>query len=77
MALNHAVAIAQTGELEQALAIADSLELEHYPYLHPTRGELLARLGRTEQARAAFQRALALAPPEPDRTVRDPKARRA
>ena len=67
VALNHAVAIAQTGELEHALAIADSLELEHYPYLHSTRGELLARLGRTDQARAAFQRALALAPPEPDR----------
>jgi RNA polymerase sigma-70 factor (ECF subfamily) len=67
VALNHAVAIAQAGEPERALAIVDELELAQYPYLHSTRGELLARLGRTDQAREAFQRALKLAPPEPDR----------
>ncbi|MHB8659656.1 MAG: RNA polymerase sigma factor [Solirubrobacteraceae bacterium] len=67
IALNHAVAIAQTGNAERALKIVDTLELEHYPYLHSTRGELLARLGRTDKARAAYQRALALARSEPER----------
>jgi RNA polymerase sigma-70 factor (ECF subfamily) len=67
VALNHAVAIAQAGEPVRALAIVDSLELEHYPYLHSTRGELLARLRRTDEARAAFQRALALTRSEHER----------
>ena len=34
--------------------------LDSYRYLHSARGELLARLGRSEEARAAFERALAL-----------------
>jgi len=69
VALNHAVAIAQTGEPERALKIADDLglKLEHYPYLYSTRGELLARLGRTDEARAALQRALALSRSDPER----------
>lgn len=66
VALNHAVAVAQTGEPERALALIDALELDQYLYLHSTRGELLTRLGRTDEARAAFQRALALAPQGPD-----------
>jgi RNA polymerase sigma-70 factor, ECF subfamily len=69
IALNHAVAIAQTGEPKRALKIADELKLklEHYPYLYSTRGELLARLGRTDEARVALQRALALTRSEPER----------
>jgi RNA polymerase sigma-70 factor (ECF subfamily) len=67
IALNHAVAIAQTGEPGRALKIVDTLELEHYPYLHSTRGELLARLGRTDEAQAAYQRALAHTRSEPER----------
>jgi RNA polymerase sigma-70 factor (ECF subfamily) len=57
--------------LQQALAIIDTLarELEQYPHLHSTRGELLARIGRTDEARVAFERALALAPTEPDRRL--------
>ena len=35
--------------------------LYDYQYLHSTRGELLRRLGRTDEAREAFERALALA----------------
>ena len=35
--------------------------LEGYQYLHSTRGELLARVGRRDEARAAFARALELA----------------
>ncbi len=58
--LNRAVAVAEAGDVEGALALADSLELEQYHYLHATRAELLRRLDRTEDARAAYGRALEL-----------------
>ncbi len=66
-ALNRAVAVAQTGELEQALAIVDALKLERYPYLHATRAELLTRLGRADEARTALHQALALTHSDPER----------
>ncbi|HTX31234.1 MAG TPA: sigma-70 family RNA polymerase sigma factor [Solirubrobacteraceae bacterium] len=59
--LNRAVAVAQAGSAEQALQIVEQLTLSDYQYLHSTRGELLRRLGRTDEAREAFERALALA----------------
>jgi RNA polymerase sigma-70 factor (ECF subfamily) len=59
--LNRAVAVAQAGSTEQALGIVEQLPLWDYQYLHSTRGELLRRLGRTDEAREAFERALALA----------------
>ncbi len=63
--LNRAVAIAQAGEPEAALAVAERLDAEGqlagYLYLHSTRGELLRRLGREDAARAAYRRALDLA----------------
>jgi RNA polymerase sigma-70 factor (ECF subfamily) len=62
--LNRAVAVAQAGSTEQALEIVEELDLGEYRYLHSTRGELLRRLGRTDEAREAFQRALDLAGPE-------------
>jgi RNA polymerase sigma-70 factor (ECF subfamily) len=65
--LNRAVAVAQAGSTEQALEIVEELELGEYRYLHSTRGELLRRLGRTDEAREAFERALALAGPERER----------
>ena len=46
--LNRAVAIAEAGDVEAALAVVDSLELDRYHYLHATRAELLRRLGRDE-----------------------------
>ncbi len=58
--LNWAVAIAETGEVETALALVDRLELDRYHYLHATRAELLRRLDRTDDARAAYERALEL-----------------
>jgi len=58
--LNQAAAIAEAGDAAAALAIVDRLELDDYPYLHSTRAELLRRLGRTEDARAAYERALGL-----------------
>ena len=59
--LNQAVAIAEAEGPEAGLRIADRLPLAGYRYLHATRGELLRRLGRTEEARAAYARALELA----------------
>jgi RNA polymerase sigma-70 factor (ECF subfamily) len=58
--LNQAAALAEAGQVDAALALADRLELDRYHYLHATRGELLRRLGRIEDARAAYTRALDL-----------------
>jgi RNA polymerase sigma-70 factor (ECF subfamily) len=58
--LNRAAAMAEAGEVEEALALVDRLELDSYHYLHATRAELLRRLGRAEDARAAYERALEL-----------------
>jgi RNA polymerase sigma-70 factor (ECF subfamily) len=65
--LNRAVAVAEAGSPEAALAIVDRLPLDAYPYFHSTRAELLRRLGRPADARAAYQRALALAPGDRER----------
>ncbi len=67
VALNRAVAVAEAGAPERALELVDSLELGDYRYLHSTRAELLRRLGRHEEARAAFERALRLAATDPER----------
>ena len=65
--LNRAAAIAEAGDPEAALAITDQLELDGYHYLHSTRAELLARLGRIPDARDAYARALELVRSEPER----------
>ncbi|MGH3207932.1 MAG: RNA polymerase sigma factor [Trebonia sp.] len=65
--LNGAVAIAEADGPAAALAIVDRLDLAGYLYWHSTRAELLRRLGRGEEARAAYQDALALAGTEPER----------
>ncbi len=65
--LNRAVAVAQAGSPEAALQIVEGLNLDDYPYLHSTRAELLRRLGRAEEARVAFRRALDLTRSEPER----------
>jgi RNA polymerase sigma-70 factor (ECF subfamily) len=58
--LNHAAALAEAGEVEAALALVERLELDRYHYLHATRAELLRRLDRLDDARAAYGRALEL-----------------
>jgi RNA polymerase sigma-70 factor (ECF subfamily) len=67
VALNGAVAVAESEGAAAALAIIDVLDLDGYLYLHSTRAELLSRLGRTDEARAAYRRALSLARGEPER----------
>jgi RNA polymerase sigma-70 factor (ECF subfamily) len=63
--LNRAVAIAEAGDPQEALALVDSLALDGYRYFHTTRAELLRRLGRDPTA--AYDRALALDPPAAER----------
>ena len=58
--LNQAAAMAEAGEVEAALALVERLELDRYHYLHATRAELLRRLDRVDDARAAYDRALEL-----------------
>jgi RNA polymerase sigma-70 factor (ECF subfamily) len=65
--LNRAVAVAETVGPEAGLEIVDGLDLGEYRYFHSTRADLLRRLGRNEEAQAAYRRALALARTAPER----------
>jgi RNA polymerase sigma-70 factor (ECF subfamily) len=65
--LNEAVAVAEAGDVDAALGIVDRLDLDQYHYLHATRADLLRRLDRIEDARAAYDRALELVHSEPER----------
>jgi RNA polymerase sigma-70 factor, ECF subfamily len=66
--LNRAVAVAMADGPEAGLRIADSLTgLERYHLWYSTRGELLRRIGRDDEAATAFRRALELAPSETER----------
>jgi RNA polymerase sigma-70 factor (ECF subfamily) len=65
--LNRAIAVAEAHGPAVGLAIVDRLDLAGYQYFHSTRAELLRRLGRAEEARTEFERALELAAAEPER----------
>jgi RNA polymerase sigma-70 factor, ECF subfamily len=67
--LSRAVAVAEADGPEAGLAIVDALDLADYHYLHATRGELLDRLGRTAESRAAYERALALVHDDAERRL--------
>jgi RNA polymerase sigma-70 factor (ECF subfamily) len=66
--LNRAVALAEAGDPAGALGHVEGLELDAYHYFHATRAELLRRLGRREDARAAYGRALELVHAEAERS---------
>ena len=59
VALNRAVAVGEIDGAEQALALIDGLELEHYYLFHAIRADLLKRLGRYREAAAAYDAAMA------------------
>jgi RNA polymerase sigma-70 factor (ECF subfamily) len=61
--LNRAVAVSKTRGAEAALAMIEPLaeRLSGYFYFHGLKGGLLTQLGRTQEARIAFDRAIALA----------------
>ncbi|MGW2238864.1 RNA polymerase subunit sigma-24, partial [Streptomyces sp. NPDC001759] len=71
--LNRAVAVSMADGPEQGLALVDALAdepaLAHYHLLPSVRGDLLARLGRTAQAREEFVRAAGLARNEREREL--------
>jgi RNA polymerase sigma-70 factor, ECF subfamily len=69
--LNRAVALAMRDGPAVGLALVDALldrgQLTGYHLAHAARADLLRRLGRTAEARAAYRRALDLAGQEPER----------
>ena len=67
--LNRAVAVAEAGAPGEALAMVDELELDGYHYFHSTRAELLRRLDRGSEARAAYERALELVDADAERRL--------
>ena len=67
--LNRAVAVAEADGPAAGLALVDRLELDDYRYLHSTRGELLRRLGRVDEARDAYLRALPLVHDDAERRL--------
>jgi RNA polymerase sigma-70 factor (ECF subfamily) len=64
--LNRAVAVGEIEGPEAALAILDALDLDGYRYYHSTRAAELRRLGRDDEARLAYQRALDLTDSGPE-----------
>jgi RNA polymerase sigma-70 factor (ECF subfamily) len=69
--LNRAVAVAMRDGPEAGLALIDAIlargDLAEYHLAHAARADLCRRLGRTAEARASYDRALALARQEPER----------
>ena len=57
--LNRAVAIAELDGPELALTIVDRLDLGTYHAWHATRADLLRRMGRSAESRAAYDAAIA------------------
>jgi RNA polymerase sigma-70 factor, ECF subfamily len=67
VALNRAIAIGEVHGAAAALALVDELDLHNYHPFHATRADLLRRLGRDDEAAAAYERAAAMAPTEAER----------
>jgi RNA polymerase sigma-70 factor (ECF subfamily) len=69
--LNRAVAVAMRDGPAAGLALIDAIlargELADYHLAHAARADMCRRLGRTAEARAAYQRALGLTQQEPER----------
>ena len=69
--LNRAAAIAMRDGPEAGLTLIDAIldrgELGEYLFAHSARAELLRRLGRFDESRASYERALALAQQEPEK----------
>jgi len=61
VALNRYVAVAEVHGPDRALELADGLDLDEYHLYHATRADLLRRIGRRDEARAAYDAAIARA----------------
>ena len=73
--LNRAVAVAEAGAPGEALGMVEELELDRYHYFHSTRAELLRRLDRGDEARAAYERALELVDADAERRLLERRLR--
>ncbi len=61
VALNRAVAVAESGHVERGLQLIEQIQgLETYHLMHSARADLLRRLGRTDEATVAYERAVQL-----------------
>ena len=60
VALNRAVALAEIRGAEAALSTIEGLDLDDYYLFHAVRADLLSRIGRNEDARSAYEKALVL-----------------
>ncbi len=67
VALNRAIAIGEVQGPAAALRLVNELDLGDYYPFHATRADLLRRLGRADEAAAAYERAAALAPTKAER----------
>ncbi len=71
IALNRAVAVAMRDGPAAGLALVDAIlargDLQDYHLAHAARADLCRRLGKTDDARASYRRAIALARQEPER----------
>jgi predicted RNA polymerase sigma factor len=71
--VNQAVAYAMAGDPARGLAVVDAVagekSLRDYPQLPAVRGDLLARLGRADEAREAFAQAAELTRNDAERTL--------
>jgi RNA polymerase sigma-70 factor (ECF subfamily) len=68
---NRAIAVAMSEGPAAGLVILDAVgtdpRLTRWPQLHIARAELLRRVGRRDEAIAAYETAIALEPPAPER----------
>ncbi|MGW1747417.1 RNA polymerase sigma factor [Streptomyces sp. NPDC002092] len=68
VALNRAVAVAETEGPRQALEAVDALDLDGYHVFHAVRADLLRRLGRDSEAVRAYEAAIAHSESQAERT---------
>jgi RNA polymerase sigma-70 factor (ECF subfamily) len=69
VALNRAVALSEVQGPAPALEVVESLELDRYHLFHAVRADLLSRLGRYEEAAAAYDTAIARTQNTPERRL--------
>ncbi|MFF7132146.1 RNA polymerase sigma factor [Streptomyces sp. NPDC008196] len=75
VALNRAVAVAETEGPARALALVDALDLDGYHVLHAVRADLLRRLGRVTEAADAYAKAAELTGNPAERTYLEHRRR--
>ncbi|MFJ3222339.1 RNA polymerase sigma factor [Streptomyces sp. NPDC086783] len=75
VALNRAVAVAETSGPQAALALTGQLDLDGYHAYHAVRADLLSRLNRRAEAAQAYEAALALTANPGERAVLERRRR--